>query len=266
MKTVIQIFIDKNIRYCNDKDASSGIGDLLRSTLGLYNLSKEMNFNVIVDFSLHPISKLLIGSKHAYSHLINQNNIPIIKGKQVVQDYINSNPGEIIILYAWFYLEVYDTPISQDAQDFMKNILRPNTLLQCHINEKMQQIPFPEYNIIHYRMGDDDIINNNKFSYNLTHIQSNYETCDILLSDSSGYKEQVQNKNSNIFMFNDTICHLGFCNDDNSVKNTLFEFFLVARAQKIKSYSIYPWTSGFTKAMSVIYDIPIVSEINMILK
>jgi hypothetical protein len=64
-------------------------------------------------------------------------------------------------------------------------------------------------------------------------------------------------------MFNDNICHLGFSKDVNSIQHTLFEFLLISKASKIKTYSSYGWISGFTHIISFIYKIPIISEVNI---
>ena len=70
-----------------------------------------------------------------------------------------------------------------------------------------------------------------------------------------------------IFMFDSEMCHLGNINTDiqiearrNQVRDTLFELFFIANAKSIKTYSVYPWTSGFVKMISLIYDIPIHSS------
>jgi hypothetical protein len=50
---------------------------------------------------------------------------------------------------------------------------------------------------------------------------------------------------------------MGFTNDEESIRDTLFEFFLASKSNKIKTYSAYTWTSGFMTAINLIYDIPI---------
>jgi hypothetical protein len=134
-----------------------------------------------------------------------------------------------------------------------------------YIDFKMSQIPFKDFNIIHYRLGDDELVRNTSHSnnYNLDHLVQKMEKNDILMSDSSKFKEFVKKSNLEIFMFDNAICHLGFHNDDDKIKDTLFEFFLLSYASKIKSHSIYSWESGFTKAISFIYQIPFESQINV---
>jgi hypothetical protein len=73
-KTVIQVYSQKYSNTDNEETIISlagiphyngtakyhGLGDFLRSSLGLYNLSRSQeDFDLIVDFSLHPINNLL---------------------------------------------------------------------------------------------------------------------------------------------------------------------------------------------------------------
>ena len=53
-------------------DTSSywGIGDLIRGTIKLYQLSLIMRFDFYVDISLHPISKFLVNPDHPYKDIV----------------------------------------------------------------------------------------------------------------------------------------------------------------------------------------------------
>jgi hypothetical protein len=266
MKTVIQVYkIGYNNVVTDNTQNFHGIGDFFRSTLGLYNLSKIYNFNLIVDFSLHPIQNLLEYNEHQYSNIVRekQNSISLIVETQAIMEYINNSNEEVVVFFGWSSPNVYNTPITAESQIFMKNLLKPNKIMCEYIETQLNKIPFNEYNIIHYRLGDNTLVRNENKQHSLHHILNNYETNDILICDSSEFKNQVKNTNPNIFMFNNNICHLGFSNDVNSIQDTLFEFLLISKASKIKTYSSYGWISGFTHIISFIYNIPITSEINI---
>ena len=274
MKTVIQVFKNGYSNVVTDHNGNfHGIGDFLRSTLGMYNLSKIHNFNLIVDLSIHPIRKFFKCVEHEYSNIVKEkiNHINVINLDNNILNYINQSNEEVIVFFGWFGTEVYDTPITPDAQIFMKNLLVPNECMREYIDQQMGQIPFKDFNIIHYRLGDDELVRNtiHNNNYNLDHIIQKMEKNDILLSDSSNFKEYVKKNNIDIFMFDNAICHLGFHSNDHDdkdndkIKDTLFEFFLLSYASKIKSHSIYSWESGFTKAISFIYQIPLESQINI---
>ena len=269
MKTVIQVFKNGYSNVVTDTNGNfHGIGDFLRSSLGMYNLSKIHNFHFIVDLSLHPIHKFFKCVEHEYSNLVKEkmNHINVINLEHQIMNYINQSNEDVIVFFGWLGTEVYDTPITPDAEIFMKNILTPNECMREYIDLKIAQIPFKDFNIIHYRLGDDELVRNtiHGSNYNLDHLIQKMEKNDILLSDSSCFKEFVKNNNVDIFMFENAICHLGFhSDDDEKTKGTLLEFFLLSYASKIKSHSIYCWESGFAKAISFIYQIPFESQINI---
>ena len=267
MKTFVQVYKKK---YCNihcDTEKFPGLGDFLRGTLGLYMLSKKYLFNLVVDFSLHPIKEYIEYIETDYSKLVksNEKNIRYLFEKEIIEIINNSNE-EIIYLFGWFGLEVYDTPITEDAIIFMKNLIKPNKIMEDYINIKLLEIPFTNFNIIHCRLGDDRLFkNNNEKEFNINEIIGNLDTKNnyILLSDSREFKEFVREKNLNIFIFDTKICHLGWYDENIDVKDTLFEFFLILKASNVKSFSVYSWPSGFTYAISFIYKIPYESKINL---
>jgi hypothetical protein len=88
-------------------------------------------------------------------------------------------------------------------------------------------------------------------------IQNNYkEENDILVTDTKSLKQYLY-LNSDIFIFDTKICHLGLCVDSDAVRDTLFEFFLITQCSKIKTYCKIHHISGFVKWISKVYDIPI---------
>jgi hypothetical protein len=266
MKTVIQVYkIGYNNVVTDDNQNFHGIGDFFRSTLGIYNLSKIYNFNLIVDFSLHPIQNFLEYNEHEYTNIVKekQNSLSLICESESIMNFINNSSEEVIIFFGWLGPDTYNSPVTIDSQTFIKNLLKPNKIMSEYIETQLNKIPFKEYNILHYRLGDNTLVRNKKTQHSLDHILSNYEPNDILICDSSEFKNQVKNSSLDIFMFNDNICHLGVSNDYNSIQHTLFEFLLISKASKIKSYSSYGWISGFSHIISFIYNIPITSEINI---
>ena len=140
----------------------------------------------------------------------------------------------------------------------MKKILTPNSDLKDFISKTLQNIP-DNYNIIHYRLGDEELVrnkSNNNINKYIEHFKNNIEKNDVLLSDSSFFKNVIKNLECNTIMLDVIPKHIGY-NIDESLKDTLLEFFLISKAVKIKTYTVYQWTSGFVKWISKIYDIPL---------
>ena len=267
MKTVIHVWThDFNIdqkhidkyNHLKEKNFYFGLGDLIRSTIKLYELSKIMQFRFFVDIQLHPISHFLKIEEHEYSSYVEehkQNVDYVCYG--AVEDYINEHTDNDIMLI--LTNDFYDGEIRSDCKSFIKNIFTPNTKFQNFIQNKKNKIPYNNYNILHYRIGDNDFLNISnaeKYDSYLTHLLKNKEENDILVTDTKGLKQFLY-LNSDIFIFDTKICHLGLSKDLDAVRDTLFEFLLISDCSKIKTYCKIHEISGFVKWISKIYEIPI---------
>ena len=270
MKTVILVWKHRYYNYKTTRhDYFWGIGDMLRGAYGLFNLSKKMNFHLIVDFSLHPISRWLEAKPHEYSQYVKdkQDLIPLVYPTDNVIKYIDSqlSSADMTMLYTNLGLDEYNHSASPEAKCFMKSLLTPTAEFQHYIDTAKASIPFSDYSIIHYRLGDEELVRSNMrntLRYK-DHLLKHLEKNDILLSDSNTFKKLIKTNNINVFMFDAPICHLGVHTDPDAVKHTLFELLLLSNATKIKSYSIHGWISGFTHMISMVYDIPLETQINI---
>lgn len=254
MKTIIHVWTHKVCNLHTDNVNNFwGIGDIIRGTIRLYQLCKKYNFRYIVDIQHHPVSNFLNNKNHEYSDLIkeNKNNIKFV---QNTEEYIINSKDEVL-----FFItnDLVKDEIDNDCKNFIKEILTPNEDFQKYINDKIREIPFEKYNILHYRLGDEELIRNNqsldykKYKDNLI---KNLEKNDILLSDSKKFK--ILNKDL-FFSYDTNICHLGYHSDEDMIKDTLFEFFVISKSNKIKTYSVHSWISGFVNWIHIIYDIPL---------
>jgi hypothetical protein len=269
MKTVIHVWSHnfninndhlKKYNFYNETEFYFGLGDLIRSTIKLYELSKIMNFRLIVDLQLHPISSFLEIQKTEFSNLVleNKNNIDYVC-YGAVEDYINNQKNNISYILT---NDFYEGVISNDCKIFMKNLLKPTEEYKKYIDYQLSKIPFEKYNIIHYRLNDDEFKNKNSkknTSYLndiLINLNNNKEVNDILVTDTLSFKEYVF-LNSDVYLFETKICHLGLSTDYHSIKDTLFEFFLITYSSKIKTYCKIHEISGFVKWISELYDIPV---------
>jgi hypothetical protein len=254
-------------KHINDKN-KYGLGDMIRGYIGMYQLSKKYNFKLIIDISLHPISKYLITKSHEYSNLIENNKDNIIFDKDS-EKFILNNKNNIIIFdtnYTINHKKLYKN-ISDDCRKYIKDILTPNDEMQQYISEHMSHISNIDYNILHYRLGDKEknywskyirnIIKDNNYDIYIDSVLKNKEENDILMSDSIEFKELIK-ENTDIYMFDLDIGHIGTDNDDKLIKNTLLEFFIMTRANKIKTFSNYTWVSNFVLWASYIYNIPLI--------
>lgn len=250
--TVIQVWT-QTVNNC--PGSYWGLGDIIRGTCKLYQLSKKMNFKLIVDTQLHPMSKYLNNAPHKYSDLIynNKNNISFVEDSE---QFIKNNNQNVIYFLTNQQCDEFNNHnkiLDEDCKQFIKTILTPTPEFEIYINKFNE---FNNFNVLHYRLGDDDLMNNNINYMYYDSLVDNMPKIDnsILLSDSCNFKKYIKSK-INVFMIDGIVAHMG--KSDNDVKDTLREFFIITRAKHIYTHSIYCWISGFVYWAHKIYDIPL---------
>ena len=139
-----------------------GFGDMLRGVIGIFKLSKKYGFDLIVDKSLHPVSQLLINGQHRFSEnvALNREDIPFIypdAAEHSIQNFMNQHDTNVFFFYSNMLLNSYDGEITEELSMFIKNVLRPNDVFKQYLNEMQRQLP-PNYSILHYRLGDDELV------------------------------------------------------------------------------------------------------------
>ena len=264
MKTVIQVWTQK--ADCTNIDTLPywGLGDLIRGTIKLYQLSKKMNFRLIVNIKLHPLSKNLKTQTSYYDDLIfsNKDNIKYVM-LGCLEQYIQSSTEDILYFLTTEHCDEND--ISEDCKDFIKKILQPDEQL-ANLLETFLSVQDENYEILHSRLGDG-YINNNVTEESMSEIDKivdkYYIQKDIFMCDSKYYKEHLKEKKPQVCILDLNIGHIGRETDETKIKNTMLEFFIISRSNRIKTYSNYFWISGFVFWLSKIYDIDILNIKNI---
>lgn len=269
----IVVFVLKQ-QYYNYKQTSTdnfwGMGDMMRSIYGMYKKSKKYNFKLIIDISNHPISKYLENIIHDYISPMNDivHTIPFLVRDEIdahLRNHMNST-NEVTYIGGHCGLDAY-TPseYDQETKIFIKRMIRPNTEFLSFFNEKIGDLNISDMNVIHYRLGDNELVlhnvNNNKIKYCYQHMLQHLNANSILLTDSSALKSYIKEQKCNIHMFDHDIGHIGRDTSYHTIMNSLFEYFLLTKVKSINTHSVYGWISGFTYSVHKIYDIPITSSI-----
>lgn len=265
MKTLIHVWthqfnIDKNhiskYNHLGETNFYFGIGDLIRSTIKLYYLSKKMNFNLYVDLQLHPISQFLTLPFNPFSQMVleNKDNVEYVC-YGAVEAYI-SNAQQNKILYI-LTNDFYDGEVDDDCKEYIKSILQPNQEMEEYVNYVIDSLHFKDYNIMHVRLGDD-FFKKSKSDINMKEIMniiSKYKSeKDILITDTPYLKKEMF-INENIYSLNTFVCHLGIETDSDKIRDTMLDFYLMTKASSIKTYCKIHEISGFVKWVSIIYNI-----------
>lgn len=85
----------------------------------------------------------------------------------------------------------------------------------------------------------------------------NLENNSLILSDSLEFRKSLYSKNIKTIIHD--ICHVGVEQDEISIKNTLLEFYIICKSNKVKTFSVYSWISGFIYLAHVIFGVKIES-------
>lgn len=141
------------------------------------------------------------------------------------------------------------------------NLFVKNKELKKEIDDIKKKLDLHDnYSIIHFRLGDNQLVRNNNVFDSFDKYYKKYlvhkEDNQIVLSDNILFRKYLMEKEKNIKILNTTdITHLG--RNKENIKDTLIEFFLVLESKSIKTHSVNGWTSGFVLYPSILKDIPL---------
>ena len=154
----------------------------------------------------------------------------------------------------------------------MKKILEPTNEMKLIINQTLDDlnITFKEYIVIHIRSGDSylkeekDTFTNGYIRTLITNIKKDVsmENNYLLIADSNDVKKIIQKYFPNFKTLMNPITHFGegVVLEEEKVKNTLVDFYLLSHSKSIFSYSAYKLGSGFSYWCAKTFNIPYVCK------
>ena len=286
IKKIINVYKEK---YKNNKDAS-GFGDYLRGCYFLLQFTSDLNIdcNFIIT---HPISNYLRNNKK-YNNIskidielnenYNNHKRNIVNNNRIISEYrydvnfINKYTEYInncdtlngIILYT--YTNAYPIyKIKQEHKLIIQQLIEPNDEMEKYIDENLQKINLKkkDYIIIHIRSGDKILLEKRKLSQNYTNkiinkineiLENNQNKNILLISDNDNLKKKINSIYNNIKSLNNNIVHFGEGSllNNNNIKDTLLDMYLLSYSNYVYSLSHYEHGSGFCQWTSITYNIP----------
>lgn len=237
-------------------------------------LSKLLKIDFDMNISNHPMSNYIISNNSTPKiEDINYNNIEFRIGLNNDKNkvlFLNTLINELNMINSeTYYIFTNAFPCfnytTTEGRNFIKSKLIPNEIMNNYITNTLTTINLQknDYNIIHIRTGDKYLINKEQIDPTLiTKILSvirqnikpdiNY----LILSDNNKLKQILQKYN--FYVYIKEIEHIGGdgLQNNNTVINTLLDFYLMSYSNSILSLSTYSWGSGFSEYCSKIYDIP----------
>jgi hypothetical protein len=242
-----------------------GIGDFLRGTIALYELSKKYGYDLFFDNN-HPLFSYL--EKSPYILSTNSEVMELIPPMNY-DDIYNSlislfeTSNNFTVLTNSFYKE----DISIECKKYIQNILIPSIEIKNKIEDIFTNIfkisTTNKYKVIHLRFGDR-YIHHNEYNHEIYELyynkiqhllNENNNTKYILISDSAQIANKLKENINDLYYWNNSKIHLGDLrnnetNIQGNVFDTMVDFFILTKATEIISNG-----SGFSIYLSRIFDI-----------
>jgi len=282
-------------KYEFGKGNGTGFGDFLRGCYFIlefcetYNLQSKIIFNnciskflLIKTHDLERFDKVLKGIR-----VCRNNNFRefVVKNNDIIKDQLKDNKNvmadfvDYVVKLPQYSSNVFMyctafpiNEIPEKNKEHMRKFLEPTNEMQLTINQTLDDlnITSKQYIVIHIRAGDSylkeendtftnryirDLINNIKNDVNR---ENNY----LLMADTNDVKKIIHKYFPNFKTLMNPITHFGegVVLEEEKVKNTLVDFYLLSQSKSIFSYSAYEHGSGFSYWCAKTFNIPYVCK------
>jgi len=282
-------------KYSNGAINGTGLGDFIRGSYFLIEFCKKYNFEPKIIFN-NCISKFLLHTKYNFDiehiqpllaniNMFHSNNFKeynFIDNKTILYPKLDlSNIMSDFVKYmmttsvyngnAFIYCIPYPIEdVSEKSKEYMRKILEPVDEIKYNIHQCLQQVSlnFKKYSVFHIRSGDDYLNKDNKifltkyFEKIKREIQYYIKSCQpanyLIIADNNEIKILLKKNFPKFKIILKEITHFGEGVDleEEKVKNTLIDFYLLSFANKIICYSIYKHGSGFSYWCAKTFNIP----------
>lgn len=247
---------------CHTVSQAPGLGDFLRGTITLFQLSRIHGFDVHVDFTGHPLSRY-----------IKRHDVIPDRGSRVVHEFFNQDNArlepfltEVSADETFVYTHcVPEEPVDDACRAFILKRLQPVSELSDYIARVRAELGLDRYCTIHLRMGDSLMGQEASVppvieEWFQDRILPQWGARVLVLSDNVSIKEELRQR-FGVRTIEAKPVHLGQTNPDlndtSDLHDTLAEFLLMSQSERIYQYSAYSWGSGFSEMCSRLYAVPL---------
>lgn len=274
-------------QYKYKNKSVTGFGDLLRSIYFMLQFSEKYGLKFEININKHIVKKYLeyFCSKNDLDSVV-ENNIYFYDKGNFKYTYINNvieyeyiDIDEEILhhlnnlesynnhLYLYLINHPNQSIITEKHKDIVKNIIKPTEELQSHIDKFMFNLNLQKNNYIaiHIRYYDEQLMEiNNQFLQRINfiikmiiHIKNKYKIDILLFTSQNIIKNYIIKQLPYIKTHFNPICHTCDNNSkDETIINTLKDFYVMSYSKAIYSFSVYEHGSGFSKWCATTYNIP----------
>ncbi len=276
LKKIINVYRKKK-----SGDKTYGFGDFLRGCFCLAQICSKHGLEFDIDISNHPLSKFIISAEE--NPIINYGSVPHFEninhiGLTATSYKLDSHKfySEFINLLNTldvenYYMQCNSFPAWTNISLFDKQIIRSKILptyeMKEYINNTLVNLGMQNslFGIIHIRTGDDFLVNRKELDYNkLSNIINTLRKVIIknkkyiIISDNNILKSYIKKLFNNVNCYIFPITHLGEDSKqtDESLKNTMLDFFIIGYSKFVIGISFYSWGSGFSEWSSAMHNVP----------
>lgn len=248
-----------------------------------YLVTKTYNLNLICNV----LSSIKVFKNNNFSEYTIQNGIimdPITDKTNIMADFVNY-VAEGGVYYGNVFIFCNSFPrngnISKKNKEYMKKILEPVAEIKMCVKNTLNELNLvvKGYIVIHIRAGDDylkneqhtdgDGFNKEYITKIVNHIQNDINLIEmngmtnvrnhfLLIADNNAIKHILKEYFPHFKLVIKPITHFGegVVLEEEKVKNTLVDFYLLSFAKGILSYSAYKHGSGFSYWCAKTFDVP----------
>jgi hypothetical protein len=272
-RTVVQVWTQRFSNFARTADQGFvGLGDMIRGTMAVWILAQDhADLDVEIDMQHHPVSRWLASSASPgamYGGYVKRCGAVtrFVEGHDLEQYLAYAEPVSLITTNSMFD----ETRITGHAKAYMRAILEPSAEMEAYMAATGAPAP-KTYGVVHCRVGDAGMMaaaaaaaadqtsapgRDTDLDEWMEWIKDRAEPGDVVLSDSHRLKARVRAEMPELRTTQTVPAHLGIETDAAAVRDTLADFYVAARARRIRSRSVYTWQSGFMYWAHTVYDVP----------
>ena len=242
----------------SDRENFWGLGDLLKGSNVLFEVCKALNIEYELDISHHPIGTIS-ASSDIEGESSSQHSVPFYSFKDMDDAKIKiaklfENAGSL----AFNSNGCTDWPAQSSLE--WRELIQSKLQFARDSNLSLGSgFSSSKYSVFHFRLGDRSLVRGQSRSVMraLLAFARNREASDVVISDSVRFKHLVRWFYPRVIVSEATPVHTGLAANNELLLQTLQDFFLIANASSVKTFSEYVWASGFVVSACRVYDIPL---------
>jgi len=198
--------------------------------------------------------------------------VDTVTDNKTIGDYVNYLCSLKVVnntVFSYNIMFPYDE-ICEDHKKYMRDLLQPTEEIQLYVDSTLETLEVYKncYSVIHIRSGDKYLNDDTKmfdtayfkklvYEVNIL-ISYNPDISYLLIADNNEIKLLLVERFPCLKSIFKSITHIGEGTvlEREKVKNTMLDFYLMANANSINSYTCYAHGSGFSYWCATTYNIP----------